>query len=201
MPLLYAMKKMVDRHYTAMAGDNCNTCNTAAWVVCREQHLLEQSGGFSMRAFFKRLSGSRTKTVTDAPQMTETAACECEKQGCKILIVCKKNTFSPGIADYAINMAMKTRSSLVALSLDESGRNFDQFKDEAQRNIEYFSCKAKDAGLGFCHEIRQGDEDTVVSQMHESDPEFRYVMDDSAVVCKSRSAVPPVYTRATMRAK
>jgi len=198
MPLFSALKKMVDTRYEAQAATNCNTCNVGAWVIGHEHYLLEKSGGLSMRELFNRITGKRNSAPAVIPTVTE--APRCERQQCKILVVCKGYSFSRGIADYAINMAKKTRSSLVALNLDESGRDFTGFEAEAKRHIEYFSCKAADANLSFCHEIRQGDEDTVVAQMHESDPQFKYVMDDSAVVSKSRSSIP-VYTRATLRAK
>ncbi len=152
-----------------------------------------------MKAFFKRFAGTRKEAVAVSPTPTVEAAVRCEQSECKILVVCKGYSFSRGIADYAISMATKTRSSLVALNLDESGRDFAGFSREAKNNIEYFSCKAVDAGLAFSHEVRQGDEEAVVAQMHEED-QFRYVMDDSAVISKSRSSIP-VYTRATLRAK
>jgi hypothetical protein len=202
MALFNSVKKVVDKHYAAQAAANCNTCSVGTWVVCHENHLLEKSGGSSMKAFFKRITGTRRETVTPAPAAA-TAAAECvcsEKQQCKILIVCKGQQFSQGIADYAVDMACKTRSSLVALNIDESGRDFDGFRSQAERNIEYFNAKAADAGLTFRHEIQQGDENAIVARMHEKDPSFRYVMDDSAAVCKNRSSIP-VYTRATLRAK
>ena len=198
MAFFSAVRKMVNTSYEAKAAANCNTCHVGAWTVQHESYLLEKSGGSSMKAFFKRIAGNRECAVADTPIVTE--APRCERQQCKILVVCKGHAFSPSIADYAINMAKRTRSSLVALSLDESGRDFDGFCSEAQRKIEYFSCKAEKAGLNFSHEIRQGKEDAVVAQMHERDPQFKYVMDDSAVVSKSSRAIP-VYTRATLRAK
>ncbi len=154
-----------------------------------------------MKAFFKRLSGGRKQRVSAAPRAAKAAVCSCEeRRECRILIVCKGKAFSRVTADYAVTMAQKTRSSLVALNLDESGRDFEGFCNEAKRNIEYFSCRAKDAGLGFSHEVRKGAEDAVVAQLHENDPSFRYVMDDSAGLCRNRSVIP-VYTRATLRAK
>lgn len=199
MAIFSTIKRAVDRRYEAQAAANCNTCHVGAWVVSHESHLLEKSGGNSMMGFFKRFGGNRTQAVPTCDTAKDTT-CYSSTQECKILIVCKGTSFSRGVADYAVDMAKKTRTSLVALSLDESGRDFDSFKNEAARGVEYFSCKAADAGLGFYHEVRQGDEDTVVAQMHESDPQFRYVMDDSAAVCKNRSSIP-VYTRATLRAK
>ena len=152
-----------------------------------------------MIALFKRLTNGRSETVTDTmPPVT--ARCDCERSQCKILVVCKGQSFSQDVADYAINMAQKTRSSLVALSLDESGHRFDEFQAKAKDNIGYFSAKAADAGLSFCHEIRQGQEETVVSQLYSQDPQFRYVMDDTAGCSRNRSAIP-VYPRPTLRAK
>jgi hypothetical protein len=202
MALFNTVKGVVDRHYAAQAAANCNTCSVGTWVVCHENHLLKKSGGSSMKAFFKRITGTGRETVVPAPAAAAAAAdCVCgEKRQCKILIVSKDREFSRGIADYAVDMACKTRSSLVALNIDESGRDFDGFSDQAKRNIEYFYTKAADAGLAFQHEVQQGDENAIVARMHEKDPSFRYVMDDSAAVCKNRSSIP-VYTRATLRAK
>ena len=192
------VKHMVNNHYDARVSAHCNTCHVGAWVIGHEMHLTDKSGGYSMKAFFQRFTSKRNQTVAAPSSVSETT--RCERRQCKILIVCKGYAFSRGVADYAINMAKKTRSSLVALNVDESGRDFDGFRNQAKRNIEYFSCRAADAGLSFSHEIRQGAEDTVVAQMHEKDPLFKYVMDDTAVVCKSRSSIP-VYTRATLQAK
>ncbi|KAB1441523.1 universal stress protein [Pseudodesulfovibrio senegalensis] len=150
-----------------------------------------------MKTFFKRFTASRKKTVTDTPLATE--AVRCDRPECKILVICRGQAFSRDIADYAVSMAAKTRSSLVAVNVDESGQDFNEFSDEARKNIEYFSCKAVDAGLNFSHEVRQGDEEAVVAAMHEQD-QFRYVMDDSIAVCQSRRTIP-VYTRATLQAK
>ncbi len=201
MALFSTVKRVVDRHYAAQAAANCNTCSMGTWVVCHENHLLEKSGGSSMKTFFKRITGTRRQSVTPAPAVVAAAGCGCrERQQCKILIVSKGQEFSRGIADYAVDMACKTRSSLVALNIDESGRDFAGFRSQAERNIEYFNKKAADAGLTFRHEIQQGDENAIVARMHEKDPSFRYVMDDSAAVCKNRSSIP-VYTRATLRAR
>lgn len=203
MALFNTVKRVMDRHYAAQAAANCNTCSVGTWVVCHENHLLEKSGGSSMKAFFQRITGARRQSATPAPPAPAAAAAgrDCrERQQCKILIVCKGQAFSQGIADYAVDMACKTRSSLVALNIDESGRDFAGFRSQAERNIEYFNKKAADAGLAFRHEIQQGDENAIVARMHEKDPSFRYVMDDSAAVCKNRRSIP-VYTRATLRAR
>lgn len=200
MALFNSMRKMVNRHYRALAETNCNTCHVGAWVIGREQHFSEASGGCSMKTFFKRLVGSRGAAATcECAQPGKTSA-DCERSRCKILVVSKGYAFSDGVVEYAVDMAAKTRSSLVALNLDEHGHDFDGFRAEAQRNIEQFSCKASDAGLLFEHEVRHGNEDTVIDQMYKEDAQFRYVMDDSAAVCKSRKVIP-VYTRATLRAK
>lgn len=202
MALFSSFKQMVNRHYAAQAAANCNTCSVGTWVVCHESHLLEKSGGSPMKAFFKRIAGSGRATVISAPSTAPSAVepvCR-ERQECKILCVCKGQEFSRSIADYAVDMAKRTRSSLVALNIDESGRDFEGFTTTARRNIEYFTCKAADAGLSFRHEIRQGDEGAVVRRMHEKDPGFRYVMDDSASESRGRRSIP-VYTRATLRAK
>ncbi|MDD3312305.1 universal stress protein [Pseudodesulfovibrio sp.] len=154
-----------------------------------------------MMTLFKRLGASRREKAP-APALRAAAKPKVCPEGhqCKILIVCKGVNFSRGMADYAVNIGKKTRSSLVALNVDESGKDFAGFTTEAKRNIEYFSRKAAEAGLSFSHEIQQGDEETIVARMHESDSRFRYVMDDSAVVSRNRGSIP-VYTRATLHAK
>ncbi|WP_272701673.1 universal stress protein [Desulfovibrio sp. Fe33] len=202
MSLFSAVKQVVDKHYAAQAAANCNTCSVGTWVVCHELHLQEESAGSPLMTFLKRLKDNRRAHAAARTAPTATAAqlvCG-EKTQYKILVVCKDRKFSRGIADYAVDMARKTHSSLVAVNVDESGWDFEGFRSQAERDIEYFSHKASDAGLCFRHEIRQGDESAIVAHMHEQDPGFRYVMDDSAAVCKNRSRIP-VYTRAVLRTK
>lgn len=202
MSLFSAVKQAVDKHYAAQAAANCNTCSVGTWVVCHELHLQEESAGSPLMTFLKRLKDNRRAHAAARTAPTATAAqlvCG-EKTQYKILVVCKDRKFSRGIADYAVDMARKTHSSLVAVNVDESGWDFEGFRSQAERDIEYFSHKASDAGLCFRHEIRQGDESAIVAHMHEQDPGFRYVMDDSAAVCKNRSRIP-VYTRAVLRTK
>jgi len=202
MSLFSAVKQMVDKHYAAQAAANCNTCSVGTWVVCHELHLQEESASSPLVTFLKGLKKSRRAHETARTATTTAAApTACgEKTQYKILVVCKDRKFSRSIADYAVDMARKTHSSLVAVNVDESGWDFEGFRSQAKRDIEYFSHKASDAGLCFRHEVRQGDESAVVAHMHEQDPGFRYVMDDSAAVCKNRSRIP-VYTRAVLRTK
>lgn len=200
MPLFSMFRALVDKHYDAIAKADCNTCHVGAWVIYHENHLLEKSGGPSMINMLKRFTKSRREAVKDNHECAEAVICSDERQGCKILVVSRGNSFSPAATDYAIQMAKRTRSSLVALSLDEHNGNFKEFSEVAKNNIESFSCRAAEQGISFSHEIRQGQQEVVVAKMHEADPRFKYVMDDSAVVCKSRKSIP-VYTRATLRAK
>lgn len=102
--------------------------------------------------------------------------------------------------DYAIDMAAKTRSVLVALNLYEKSGDFTNFRVDSEKNVSIFSCKATEAKVQFSHIVRQGAEDAVVSLLYTLDPAFRYVIDD--VVCEGpRKKEIPVYTRATLRAK
>ncbi|WP_250645447.1 universal stress protein [Salidesulfovibrio onnuriiensis] len=153
-----------------------------------------------MMALIKRLVGTRGATAESVQQSNETQAVRSERTRCKILVVCKGYAFSDGVMDYAIDMAAKTRSDLVALNLDTTGRDFDGFQARAKENIDRFSDRATTAGLLFSHEVRHGDEETVIGTMHQEDARFRYVMDDTVVTCKNRKVIP-VYTRATLRAK
>ncbi len=202
MTLFSAVKNMVNKHYEAQAEHNCNTCHVGAWVIGREQHFTDTSGGCTMKALFKRLVGNRKAAVENVPNQNETIAVKenCDCTHCKILVVCKGSSFSDGVMDYAIDMAAKTRSGLVALNLDTTGRDFSVFQARSEENIDRFSDRAANAGLLFSHEVRHGDEESVIGKMYQEDAQFRYVMDDSAVVCKNRKVIP-VYTRATLRAK
>lgn len=200
MAFFNTMKGWMDKHYDAKAATKCNTCHVGAWVIGREQHFAEKSGDISMKTFFQRFTRN-TSTVANAALAEDTETAErAERPQCKILVVCKGMEFSSGVIDYAINMAARTRSSLVALNLDEGGRGFERFRAEAQNNIGRFETKAKAAGLLFKHEVRRGSEDTVIDAMYREDDTFRYVMDDTAAVCRNRRVIP-VYTRATLRAK
>jgi high-affinity K+ transport system ATPase subunit B len=102
--------------------------------------------------------------------------------------------------DYSINLATKTRSSLVALSLDERGSNFTQFSEESVKNFTNFSSMVAKAGLQFEHVVKQGAESSVVAKLYDSDEAFRYVLDDIGTT-RSKKQVIPVYTRATMRTR
>ncbi len=152
-----------------------------------------------MKAMIKRLVGAKDASVecTCTPEKNQAVRNECSR--CKILVVCKGYAFSDGVMDYAVDMAAKTRSDLVALNLDTTGRDFPVFRAKAEENIDRFSDKAADAGLLFSHEVRHGEEDSVIDKMYQENS-FRYVMDDSAVACKNRRVIP-VYTRATLHAK
>ena len=98
----------------------------------------------------------------------------------------------------AVEMAARTNSSLLALNLDERGSNFSDFCSKSEENISSFSSKAEEAGLCFAHDVKQGDEDAVVAELHVQDEELRYVMEDDARN-KNAAAAIPVYTRATLR--
>lgn len=191
-------------HYDNMATDHCNTCHVGTWVINRQQHLADAAGGFSMKTLFNRFRNKvRAGRKTAAPATTRAAqvqAAATQRAACKILVVSKGTSFSKEVMDYAIDMASKTRSCLVALNLDESGANFSQFETSCASNINGFSCRAAEAGLRFDHLVRSGAEDNVVADLHDQDAAFRYVMND--VVSESaRSRSIPVYTRATLRAR
>lgn len=120
--------------------------------------------------------------------------------GGKILVVSKGASFSGKVVNYAVEMAARTRSSLIALNLDEQGANFDNFCSQSEENISHFSSKAEEAGLLFAHVVKQGAEDSVVADLHNEDGELRYVMED-VVSERTTGRAIPVYTRAMLRVK
>ncbi|MFW5490265.1 MAG: universal stress protein [Desulfovibrio sp.] len=153
-----------------------------------------------MKTFFQRFTRGNSPTTNTALAEDVCKTQRAERPQCKILVVCKGNEFSSGVINYAIDMACKTRSALVALNLDEKGTSYDEFQVTARTNIQRFETKANAAGLHFAHEVRQGAEAKVIDEMYQADATFRYVMDDAAAVCKNKKVIP-VYTRATLRAK
>ncbi len=200
MVLYMTMKNWVDKYYQGMADTHCNTCHVGAWSICREQYLLEKSGDGSMKTFFQRFTRNNSSDANAALAQEVQNVPECDRPQCKILVVCKGSTFSQGVIDYAIDMATKTRSALVALNLDEDESDFAGFQARAEHDIQRFAYKASASGLHFSHEIRHGREDSVIDQLYKADSDFRYVVDDSAAVCRNKKIIP-VYTRATLRAK
>ncbi|WP_320171162.1 hypothetical protein [Maridesulfovibrio sp.] len=120
--------------------------------------------------------------------------------GGKILVVSKGAAFSGKVVSYAVEMAARTKSSLVALNLDEQGSDFGNFCSQSEENISDFSSKAKEAGLLFAHVVKHGKEDSVVADLHEQDGNLRFVMEDVAT-SKSAGRAIPVYTRAMLRVK
>ncbi|MGE4292305.1 MAG: hypothetical protein AB7E32_08850 [Desulfovibrio sp.] len=197
-------RRMFNGHYENMATDHCNTCHVGTWFINRQQHLAEEAGGFKLKTLFDRFRNkartNATKKNVAAPVARSTAQPAVARPACKILVVCKGTSFSNEVMEYAIDMAAKTRSSLVALNLDENGQNFTQFQSTCASNINGFSCRAAEAGLRFNHLVRTGVEDHVVADLHQEDAEFRYVMNDVAGE-SSRSRSIPVYTRATLRVR
>ncbi len=197
------VKCFLDRHYKAMVKNQCNTCNVGTWAINRNQSLCDnKERGFFLKTFLNRF---RTKDQNSATAQVEndkivSAISESTRPGCKILVVSKGSAFSGNVVSYAVEMAAKTKSSLVALNLDEKGTNFNHFRDECEGNIASFSAKASEAGLLFAHLVKTGAEDSVVAELHSNDKEFRYVMEDVATNQTKRQAIP-VYTHAMLRVK
>ncbi|WP_022663395.1 hypothetical protein [Paucidesulfovibrio longus] len=198
-------RRLFNGHYETMATDHCNTCHVGTWFINRQQHLAEEAGGFKLKTLFDRFrnkgrASATKKAATPAAARTATQTVAAPRAACKILVVSKGTSFSNEVMEYAIDMASKTRSSLVALNLDENGHNFSQFENTCASNIDGFSCRAAEAGLRFNHLVRSGAEDHVVADLHKEDSEFRYVMND-VVSESSTSRSIPVYTRATLRVR
>ncbi|WP_432734877.1 hypothetical protein [Maridesulfovibrio sp. FT414] len=148
---------------------------------------------------FRSKSG-KTEVSQDANDKLVKNLSETTRSGGKILVVSKGSAFSGNVVNYAIEMAARTRSSLVALNLDEQGADFDNFRTRSQENVSSFSSKAQEAGLLFAHVVKQGAEDSVVADLHSEDGNVRYVMEDVASHRATGRAVP-VYTRAMLRVK
>ena len=203
MTIAQSAKRFIDKRYEALAKTQCNTCNVGTWVIGREQHLYNQRG-FTLKGFMSTFRPKGRKATSARPEQAKTTvATPCSdsgRPGCKILVVCKGAMFSQTVMDYAVEMAAKTNSGLVALNLNEKGLDFNGFCSEAEKNISAFSCKAADAGLRFSHQVKQGAETSVVAELHQEDAELRYVMDDVASSNTQKSTIP-VYTRATLRAR
>jgi len=196
-------KSFMNTHYASQVKARCNTCSVATWVINREHHLYEtrDERGFFLKTIIKRLCAKKPEDSA-SQSLTETAPCESKAvcTDCKILIVCKGSTFSQNVMDYSINLATKTRSNLVALNLDERGSGFKGFREESVNNVTNFCSMATEAGLQFEHIVEQGAESSVVAKLYDSDPAFRYVLDDVDGTM-SKKQIIPVYTRATMRTR
>jgi len=192
---------LLERFYATKAANQCNTCNVGAWAINRDQTLTDPKA----REVFLLTLLNRLLTRSGKPEVSQEdnntlANClsDCTCAGGKILVVSKGAAFSGKVVKYAVEMAARTNSSLIALNLDERGSNFGDFCSSSEENITHFSAKAAEAGLCFAHVVKQGDEDSVVAELHNQDDELRYVMEDVARN-KNTAATIPVYTRATLR--
>ncbi|RWU06749.1 hypothetical protein DWB63_03015 [Pseudodesulfovibrio sp. S3] len=197
------VKGFFGRHYAATAKAQCNTCSVGTWAINREQHLYatRNERGLFLKKLIKRIWATELKeNVRPESVKTAMATTACTRSECKILILCKGCTFSEDVMEYAVDMASKTKSGIVALNLDEQGDNFSSFRMESEKNVATFACKAADAGLQFAHVVEQGAEVSVVARLYSEDEAFRYVMDD-VVSQTSRKQIIPVYTRAMLRVK
>ncbi len=191
-----------DRHYATQAKNQCNTCNVGKWAINRDQLLTGQNErGLFLKSLLNRFRlGSQKAPISQkvndelVKNLSETTTA-----GGKILVVSKGAAFSGSVVSYAIGMAAKTQSSLVALNLDEHGSDFKNFCDKSEENIADFSGQAKEAGLLFAHIVKSGKEDAVVAELHCEDCGYRYVMED--VADRKTNTAIPVYTRAMLRVK
>jgi hypothetical protein len=201
MTIVQSAKRFIDKRYDAALEAKCNTCNVGAWFISREHHLYKKRGTI-LKGFINPFrSKSREETPINQEQtVTSKPTTSSDSSGCKILVVCKGDTFSQTVVDYAVSMAAKTGSGLIALNLNERGHDFSGFCSKSEQNVAEFSCKASEAGILFDHLVRQGAENHVVAQLHAENAGLRYVMDDIASASPS-SQVIPVYTRATIRAR
>ncbi|SDL38010.1 hypothetical protein SAMN05660337_2840 [Maridesulfovibrio ferrireducens] len=197
------VKCFLDRHYKTTVNNQCNTCSVGTWAINREQSSSDnKERRFFLKTFLNRFrtkDQNSTAAQVENDQIVNTLS-ESTRPGCKILVVSKGSAFSGNVVSYAVEMAAKTKSSLVALNLDEHGSNFNNFRSESEDNIASFSAKATEAGLLFAHIVKKGAEDSVVAELHCADNEFRYVMED-VVTTKSTKQAIPVYTHAMLRVK
>jgi hypothetical protein len=199
MTIAQSARGFIDKRYEAATKANCNTCNVGTWFICREDYLYKKRGTI-FKAFITAFRSANREETPIKQEQEVTKTTTCNHPGCKILVVCKGDTFSRTIVDYAVSMAAKTKSGLIALNLNEKGHDFPAFCAKAEQNISEFSCKATEAGLQFSHMVRHGAENHVVAQLHAENAGLRYVMDD-IVSSTSKAQTIPVYTRATIRAR
>ncbi len=101
---------------------------------------------------------------------------------------------------YAVTMASRTKSEIVALSLDEKENDFKQFSAQCTQNIGKFSQEAKKMGLQFSHLVSHGQEDKVLDTLYAKDSGYRYVMDDMPALMGKKHSIP-VYSRVSLRVK
>ena len=99
---------------------------------------------------------------------------------------------------YAATMASRTKSEIVALSLDEKESDFDQFTTQCRNNIKRFSQEAEKLGLKFSHLVSHGQEEKVLDTLYAKDPGYRYVMDDMPALMGKKHSIP-VYCRVSLR--
>lgn len=198
-----AFADLLDRHHSQLAKDNRSTCSTGSWVINHNAFLHENKRRLELKTVFSKLF--RKSAVKNAEQVTETCTCvdkagETSYDTCKILVVSNESSFSREIISYAVSMAAKTDSSIVALNIYDHGDDFSGYEAESCRRIETFSSAASELGLDFAHLVEHGKEDSVVAKLHAKDPNYRYVINDVPRE-KTGATTFPVYTRATMRAK
>ncbi|WP_027721598.1 hypothetical protein [Maridesulfovibrio zosterae] len=203
MATVQSIIRFLDRQYATKAENQCNTCNVGKWAINRDQLLTDQKErGLFLKSLLNRFRLSSQKAPTSQKENDKLVKnlSKTTRVGGKILVVSKGAAFSGNVVSYAVEMAAKTHSSLVALNLDEQGSDFNNFRSKSEENISSFSAKAEEAGLLFAHVVKSGSEDAVVAQLHCDDCAYRYVMEDVPTQKSSNKAIP-VYTRAMLRVK
>jgi hypothetical protein len=173
------------------------------WTINKSIAQAHNTWGAQMKLFFAKFKKETEEYVADSakaatPPARTSSGNKTVQTGSKILVVCKCTTFSEEMMNYAANMASRTQSEIVALSLDEKGIDFDQFRQQATTHVTAFARKAQDMGLKFSHLVLHGQEESVLDSLYAKDPGYRYVMDDVPALTGKAHSIP-VYSRVSLR--
>ena len=203
MPLMTGIIRSMEQHYNKLVKVNCNTCDVGTWAINKSAATTQQPWGTQMKSFFARFKKNTNDFVPCSTNTATAYACSASddtstQTRTKILVVCKCPAFSEEMMHYAATMASRTKSEIVALSLDEKENDFDQFRTQSQHNIGRFAQEAKNRGLTFSHLIFNGQEENVLDTLYAQDQGYRYVMDDMPALMGKTHSIP-VYSRVSLR--
>ena len=159
-----------------------------------------------MGNFFKRLK-SRTRAVANRMEKAQEAITFAEAghpigpvsepparetSGVrKLLVVGHESTFTPGVIDYAIEMAQRMSYEIVALNtaplscdtiriFSSSQKQLCQeFKTMAMEQVEKFRTMAEAQGLAFTHVVKFSDHDQALAEVQREIPNIEFVISDN----------------------
>ncbi|MFP3983289.1 MAG: universal stress protein [Desulfurivibrionaceae bacterium] len=186
----------LDRMFSAITFAEANEHETA-------RHFLDPAAptimaGQAVKEDSKiRVQKSQSRTLQDTAVATAFAEAgehdtaqeilDASSRNQTILVLNKGTVFSEVLMKYAIEMAQRFNTGILALNMMEvptgltkeaSEATIRNFEKRVNQHIKRFAEKAKAKGIELDHIIRMGDEDQILREINNTNPGIRYCLSE-----------------------